>query len=190
MAAPGLAMVGASERAWAAMETARMPRFYLDLGRHRVAHENGETPWTPAIAVVYQVDEGLRLMAAEGMAGVFARHEACAAATRDGLEALGFELVADPRHFSRTVTAARIPEELTWKPLNEAVKRRGVVLAGGQGKLSGLIFRVGHLGSVTLDEIRGAIVALEEASIELGRAVEPGAGSAAVDRTVASATGA
>ena len=69
MSAPGLAMIAASPRAWAAMETATMPRFYLDLRAHRDAAANGQTPFTPAIAVVYQVDEGLRLMAEEGAAG-------------------------------------------------------------------------------------------------------------------------
>ena len=54
-----------------------MPRFYLDLKRHRDTAAAGETPWTPAVAVMYQVDEGLRLMQAEGD-GVFARHAACA----------------------------------------------------------------------------------------------------------------
>src|ERR1041384_2755039 len=81
MAAPGLAMVAASPRAWSAMETAKMPRFYLDLRKHRDLMADGETPWTPAIAVAFQVDEGLRLMHEEGQAGVFARHVACAAAT-------------------------------------------------------------------------------------------------------------
>jgi len=88
MSAPGLAMIAASERAWAAMETATMPRVYLDLLAHRQAHAGGETPWTPAIGVVYQVDEGIRLMTAEGAEAVFARHEACAAAPRAGLAAL------------------------------------------------------------------------------------------------------
>ena len=69
MSAPGLAMIAASERAWTAMETATMPRVYLDLRAHRDAHAGGETPWTPAIAVVYQVDEGIRLMNAEGARG-------------------------------------------------------------------------------------------------------------------------
>ena len=69
MAAPGLAMIAASPRAWAAMETATMPRFYLDLRAHRDAAAKGETPLTPAIAVVYQVDEGLRLMQDEGADG-------------------------------------------------------------------------------------------------------------------------
>lgn len=179
MAAPGLAMVAASERAWAAMETARMPRFYLDLRRHRESGQNGETPWTPAIAVVYQVDEGLRLMAAEGAENVFARHEACAAAARAGLEALGFELFADAANRSRTVTAAWIPEGLDWKAFNGEVKRRGLVLAGGQGKLAGRIFRMGHLGSVTVDEILAAIATLEAVSILTGRPIEVGSAVAA-----------
>jgi len=179
MSAPGLAMIAASPRAWAAMETARMPRVYLDLRAHRDAHANGQTPWTPAVAVVYQVDEGLRLMAAETPAGVFARHEACAAAARAGLVALGFELFADPRFASLTVTAAWVPEGLDWKTFNGEVKKHGVVLAGGQGKLSGKIFRLGHLGSVTLEEILGAISALEIVSLQLGRPVEPGAAVAA-----------
>ena len=187
MSAPGLAMIAASERGWAAMETARMPRFYFDLRKHRDSARNGETPWTPAIAVVYQVDEGLRLMAAEGAEGIFARHEACAAATQAGLEALGFALFADPAHRSKTVTAAHIPEGLDWKAFNGEVKRRGVVMAGGQGKLAGKVFRVGHLGSVILDEILGTIATLEEALLASGRTVEVGAAVAAAQRAAVAA---
>ncbi len=146
-----------------------MPRFYLDLRSHRDAAADGQTPFTPAIAVVYQVDEGIRLMQAEGAASIFARHEACAAASRAGLQALGFELFADERFASRTVTAAKLPEGHDWKAFNGAIKAHGVVLAGGQGKLSGKIFRLGHLGSVTVEEILGAIAVLE-----IG---QPGAGS-------------
>jgi len=182
MAAPGLAMIAASERAWAAMETARMPRFYFDLLKHRESARSGQTPWTPAIAVIYQVDEGIRLMAAEGAEAIFARHEACAAATQAGLEALGFQLFADPANRSKTVTAALIPDGLDWKAFNSEITRRGVVLAGGQGKLAGKVFRVGHLGSVFVDEILGAIATLEAASVALGRPVEIGAGVAAAQR--------
>jgi aspartate aminotransferase-like enzyme len=189
MAAPGLAMVAASERGWAAMETATMPRFYFDLRSHREAHAKGQTPWTPAIAVVYQVDEGLALMTREGAAGIFARHAACAAAARAGLTALGFELFADPRFASRTVTAAKVPEGLDWKTFNGAIKARGVVLAGGQGKLTGLIFRLGHLGSVTLGEILDAIGVLEEVSLEQGRPVEAGKAVAAAQRAALESIG-
>jgi aspartate aminotransferase-like enzyme len=189
MSAPGLAMVAASERAWAAMETARMPRYYLDLRRHRDEAAHGETPWTPAIAVVFQVDEGLRLMAAETPAGVFARHEASAAATQAGLEGIGFRLYAEPANRSKTVTAAWIPDDLDWKPFNADLRRRGLVLAGGQGKLIGKVFRVGHLGSVTVEEIIAAIATLEAAMLAAGRDIEPGRGVAAAQRAALEAAG-
>jgi aspartate aminotransferase-like enzyme len=95
------------------------------------------------------------------------------------LTALGFELLADPRFASRTVTGARVPEDVDWKAFNTDLKRRGLVLAGGQGKLTGKIFRVGHLGSVTLEEILGAMSVLEFVSIAFGRDVRPGAAVAA-----------
>jgi aspartate aminotransferase-like enzyme len=179
MAAPGLAMLALSERAWAATATARMPRFYLDLRAHRESAALGQTPFTPAISVVFQVDEGLRLMHAEGRENVFARHEACAAAAQAGLRALGFELFADPRYASKTVTAAVLPDGHDWKAFNTAIKAHGVVLAGGQGKLTGKIFRLGHLGSVTVEEILGAIAVLERVAIEQGRPVEAGRAVAA-----------
>ena len=115
--------------------------------------------------------------------------EIAAAAARAGLEALGFELFADPRHASRTVTAAHVPDGLDWKAFNGELQARGLVLAGGQGKLKGRIFRLGHLGSVTVEEILGAIATLEAVSVEYGRAVEPGAAVAAAQRAAMATTG-
>jgi aspartate aminotransferase-like enzyme len=122
-------------------------------------------------------------MQAEGD-GVFARHAACAAMTRAGLRALGFELLAADDVASKTVTSAWIPESLDWKAFNAGLKARGLVLAGGQGKLKGRIFRVGHLGSVTTDEILAAIGTLEAVAVELGLGVEPGAAVAAAQRAL------
>ena len=181
MAAPGMAMAAVGPRAWAAAETATMPRFYLDLKRHRETAAAGETPWTPAVAVMYQVDEGLRLMQAEGD-GVYRRHETAQAMTRAGLRALGFELLAEDAVASKTVTAAWIPESVDWTTFNGSLKRNGLVLAGGQGKLKGRIFRLGHLGSVTTDDVLAAIGVLEQAAIEQGLDVRPGAAVAAAQQ--------
>lgn len=182
MAAPGMAFVSVSERAWQAGATARMPRYYLDLAKHRESQANGQTPWTPAVAVVFQLDVAIGLMRDEGTEAIFARHAACAAATRAGLDALGFALFSEPAHASQTVTCVHLPDDLDWKELNGQLKRRKLVVAGGQGKLSGKVFRIGHLGTVTLDEILGCLGAIEEGLLALGRPVTPGAGVAAGQR--------
>jgi aspartate aminotransferase-like enzyme len=128
-------------------------------------------------------------MGEEGAGAIFTRHEACAAAARAGLVALGFELFADQRHASKTVTAAHVPADLDWKAFNGDVKARGVILAGGQGKLTGKIFRLGHLGSVTIEEILGAVATLESVSLLHGRPIEPGAAVAAAQRAALEANG-
>ena len=190
MAAPGMAFLGVSERAWAAGTTARMPRFYLDIAEHRTAATTGQTPFTPALTVLFQLDVAMGLMLAEGAAAIYARHAACAAATRAGLAALGFSLFADPARASETVTCAWLPEDLDWKTFNTEMKRRKLVVAGGQGKMTGKVFRIGHLGTVTLDEIVACIGVIEESLLALGRDITPGAGVAAAQRAGLEAIGA
>jgi aspartate aminotransferase-like enzyme len=182
MVPPGLTMLAVSPRAWAAAERATMPRFYFDLKAHLDAAAKGSTPWTPPVSVCFQLDIALGLIEAEGYPAVFARHAACGAATRAGLAALGFQLFADPAHASDTVTAALVPEALDWKTFSADLRRRGLTLAGGQGKLTGQIFRVGHLGNVTVDDILAALDILEEALMAVGRPVDRGSSLVAAIR--------
>ncbi len=174
MVAPGLSFVAVSPRAWEAAVTARMPKFYFDLVAHKTSAESGQTPWTPAVAIMFQLDVALNLMEQEGLDAIFLRHEAVGAAVRAGLTALGFKLLADPEFASNTVTGAWIPEDLEWKAFNGKLRKLGLVVAGGQGALKGKIFRIGHLGHVTVPNILSAMAVLEQAMIELGRTVTPG----------------
>ena len=182
MVPPGLAMLSVSQRAWEASERATMPRFYFDLKAHRDAAQKGSTPWTPPVSVCFQLDVALGLIEREGYPAVFARHAACGAATRAGLRSLGFELFADPAHASNTVTAARVPADLDWKRFSADLRGRGLTLAGGQGALTGQVFRVGHLGYVTVNQILAALEILEEALAAAGRPVDRGAAIAAAAR--------
>jgi aspartate aminotransferase-like enzyme len=189
MIPPGLAMVAVSDRAWASAERATMPRFYFDLVRHRESLAKGQTPWTPAVGLCFQLEAALELIAAEGYERIFARHAACGAATRAGLEAMGFDLFADPRHASNTVTSAHMPTDVAWSDFSGALRERGLVLAGGQGRLSGRIFRVGHLGDVQVEEIVSALRVLEDVAPALGIAVDAGVAEAAARAAAERAVG-
>jgi aspartate aminotransferase-like enzyme len=175
MVAPGLSFVSVSPRAWEAAATARMPRFYFDLAEHKKSAEAGQTPWTPAVAIMFQLDVALQLMEQEGLDEIWRRHAAVGAAVRAGLTTLGFKLLADPAHASDTVTGAWIPEELDWKAFNGKLRKYGLIVAGGQGALKGKIFRIGHLGHVTVPTIITAMAVLEQTLLELDRPVVPGA---------------
>jgi aspartate aminotransferase-like enzyme len=174
MVPPGLAMLSVSPRAWEANERATMPRFYFDLRKHRDSAAKGETPWTPAVGVCFALDVALELMEAEGYERIFARHAACGAAARAGLRAMRIQLFADPSHASDTVTSALVPEGIEWSALSKELRSRGLVLAGGQGSLMGKLFRVGHLGSVSVDDILRALETLEAGALALGAPITPG----------------
>jgi len=190
MVPPGLAMVSVSPRAWEAAARATMPRFYFDLAMHRESATKGETPWTPAVGVCFALDVALGLLEEEGYPAIFSRHAACGAAARAGLTSLGVHLFADPARASDTVTSAWMPDGIEWPALSKELRSRGLVLAGGQGSLTGRIFRLGHLGSVTVDDILAAIAIMEDAFEALGLPVERGASVAAAIQAAGQASGA
>jgi aspartate aminotransferase-like enzyme len=197
MSPPGIAMISVSDRAWAASEQARMPRFYFDLAKARKSLTTGETPWTPAVGILFAMDDALAMLADEGYPHIFARHAQCAAAAQTGLEALGFRLFAEPDHASKTVTAAWLPEGVEWAALNKQMRSHGLVVAGGQDRLAGQILRVGHLGDVSSADVAEAIEVIGQSLAELGREVDVAAAvraaqaaraeSASAERPVAAA---
>jgi aspartate aminotransferase-like enzyme len=172
MSPPGLAMVSVGARAWAAAQAATMPRFYFDLAKAKKSLATGETPWTPAVGVLFAMDAALEMLEAEGYEHIFERHAACAAAARAGLSALGYRLFADPMHASRTVTSAWLPEGVEWATLNREMRTRGLVVAGGQDTLAGKIVRIGHLGDVQADDVVDAIAVIADASAAVGMSVD------------------
>jgi aspartate aminotransferase-like enzyme len=163
MAPPGLAFVYMSERAWAANAEAKMPRFYFDAGKTRESLEKLQTPWTPAISIFYSMDTAFEMMRAEGLEGVYTRHQAIAGYTRDRVKSLGLKLVpVDEKFASNTVTAVWWPEGVDAKAMSKRAREEfGVVLGGGQGKLDGKIFRVGHLGWVSKEDVAAALDVVE-----------------------------
>ena len=163
MAPPGLAFVYMSERAWAANAEATMPRFYFDAAKTRDSLAKLQNPWTPAISIYYAMDKAFEFMVAEGLEGVFSRHAAIADYTRTRVKTLGLKLVpVVEKHASNTVTAAWWPDGIDGKALSKRAREEfGVVLGGGQGKLEGKIFRVGHLGWVQQEDVASALDTVE-----------------------------
>ena len=175
MAAPGIAIAAVGERAWKASEAARMPRVYWDLAEARTWAAKGQTPWTPAVSVLFGLRVGVRRLIEEGREQTWARHAAIAAAVQAGLEALGLRLVAAPENRSPTVTAAWLPDSLEWAPFNAAMRAKGLVVAGGQGAWVGRILRFGHMGGVGIDEMCEAVRVMGETLAEHGHQADPAA---------------
>ena len=168
MVPPGLAMVSVSQEAWQAHANAKMPRFYWDFTRAKSYLERGQTPWTPAVSTVFAMDTALRMMLEEGFPNIIDRHARLGELTRQGVKSLGLLLFADEKYASNTVTAVKAPDGTNANDLRKILlSEYEIVLGGGQQSLDGKIFRIGHLGMVTEQDIEAVLSALKVALLKV-----------------------
>jgi serine---pyruvate transaminase len=190
-ATPGLAFASVSDAAWSATKTATSPRFYFEWAAYKKAYElpNPENPYTPAISLMLGLREALRLYLEEGSDAVLSRHELLSRATKEGVRALGLDLFGDHPERAWAITAVRVPEGVDGKELVAKIRRdHGIIIAGGQGPLTGKVFRIGHLGYYDRFDIVRALAALELTLGDLGYPVKRGAAVAAAEEVFAAAT--
>ena len=183
MIPPGLGFVAVSSKAWEAYKTAKLPRYYLDLGKYRKATAKNTTPFTPPVNLMVALHTTLRMMQAEGLESLFARHQRLMNATRAAIKGLNLPLFAADSVASPAITAVA-PEGVESDQIRAIMKKQfDIALAGGQDHLTNKIFRIGHLGFVCDRDILSAIASLEVALRELGyEGFTPGAGIAAASR--------
>jgi serine---pyruvate transaminase len=174
MIPPGLGFVCLSPRAWELARASRISKYYWNLTKARAALEKGDTPFTPAISLVLAARAAMNLMEQEGRAAVFARHQRNADATRAAVRALGLALFAEVP--SNALTSVSVPAGVDGTAVSSTMERRyGVKIAGGQDRLKGKIFRLGHIGHYDEGDILRLVGAFEGALADSGFAVQSGA---------------
>jgi aspartate aminotransferase-like enzyme len=186
MIPPGLAFVSVSAKAWKAYESAKMPRFYLDLKKYKKATDENSSPFTPPVNLMYGLQASLQMMQAEGLDNVFARHQRHTQATRAAMKAMNLPLFAPDEAASPAITAVA-PVTVDAEKIRGAMRTQfDIALAGGQDHLKGKIFRIGHLGFVCDRDILSCVGALESVLLGLGNSdATPGAGIAAAAQVFA-----
>jgi aspartate aminotransferase-like enzyme len=169
MIPPGLAFITFSQRAWDAYGKSNMAKYYFDAGKYKAYAARGQTPFTPAVSLYYGLDLALEMMEQEGMEQITSRHANLAEYTRNRIKDMGLQMLARPSDVSDSVTSVVVPDGIEAAALLAMLnKEYDVVLAAGQGKLMGKIFRIGHLGLVDKADIDAALEALASALDRLG----------------------
>ena len=193
MIPPGLAYLSVSEKAWAAMEKSKNPRYYFDLRKERKNAVKGESAYTPAVALIAGLGAALDYIAGQadgdleqGRIALIDNAITNAAATRAGLVSLGFTLFA-PTAPAAAATAVAVPEGMDSGAVVKALKSRfALVTANGQGEMQGKIFRVAHLGFFDYLDTIAFLGAMEHiAKDTLGLKVEYGQAVAAAQKVYA-----
>jgi aspartate aminotransferase-like enzyme len=175
MCPPGLLVVAAGPRAWAAHERSTYPRFFWDMGEAKKAADQGMTPTTPPLSLIYAFRAALEMIAEEGIEQAWQRHRRLGALTRDSIEAAGLRLFARHGFASDSVTAFMPPANVAAGTLLEMLRRDyGVEAQGGQAHLADRLIRVGHMGWVHEPEMQQAVDAIVDACGRLATSDEIG----------------
>jgi aspartate aminotransferase-like enzyme len=167
------------------VDKADSPAYYFCFkkARKKFCSDSPESPYTPAITLVKALSTAVGLLLEEGLEEAWERHRVLAMCTRAAVEAMGLELF--PRELERAyaVTAVKAPEGIGGGDIVRCMNRvHGVIVAGGQDRLKGKIFRIGHVGYYDFLDVVTALSALEMTLAELGFSSPLGAGVAAAEQ--------
>lgn len=185
-APPGLAIDVFSERAMAKRRSLpAVPAYYADVLRWLpIMKEPTKYFSTPGVNEMRAFAEATKVMLEEGMESRFTRHALYAEAVRAGLEALGFSFFTRRDCWADTLSVVNYPEGVDDKAFRAAYFENGCVVAGGLGATAGKVFRMGHMGNLTADEILFALEAMERALESVGGAAGRGASVRAAERVL------
>ena len=162
MCPPGVVVIAVGPRVWKSVESRKRSHFFWDLNATRAAAAEGTTPTTPPLSLIYALEAAVSMIEEEGLEEVWRRHAGLGALTRSGVRELGLELFADENVASNTVTAVRVPDDLSGPELIATLKTdHGVTVAGGQGPIADSIIRIGHMGWVDDEDMDFCLNALE-----------------------------
>ncbi len=183
MVPPGLSFNAISQRALAAMATARLDRGYWDWEPLVTANRTGFFPYTPAVNLMFALNEALTMLLEEGLPNVFARHDRFAEATRRAVRAWGLELQCeDPGACAPGVTAVRVPEGHSADGLRSVILETfNMSLGNGLGRIEDRVFRIGHMGDLGMLQLAGTLAGVEMGLSVAGVPHRPGGVQAAMD---------
>jgi aspartate aminotransferase-like enzyme len=168
-APPGMSAISVSEKAWDLMLANKKRPYYMDLVAYKKSIEKKQTPYTPALSLFFALQEALAVIKEEGMEKRIKRHRMLAKVVRTAITGFGLSLFPELNEvsdYSNTVTAINIPRELTFEQIRGGMRKRGVMVAGGQEKLKGKIFRIATMGNITEQEVLRTIQTLEQVLME------------------------
>jgi alanine-glyoxylate transaminase/serine-glyoxylate transaminase/serine-pyruvate transaminase len=174
----GLGILYVSEKALARVDSCTMPRAYFDLRPMRANNAQGFFPSTPALSLLFGLDEALTMLLDEGMAAVAERHRFLATGVRAAVNAWGLRQCAKrPEIASNSLTAVMVPDGHDARRVIElAFTRYDISLGSGLNEVAGKVFRIGHLGDTNSLTLAGALSGVEMALCDAGIPITLGSG--------------
>ncbi len=176
MLPPGLSFVSISEKGWKWIERSRLPKYYFDFKKEAEALKRNQGAYTSAVSLIMGLLENLRYIKEQGLDNIIEYHKKLSKATKGAIKAMGLNLFTKENP-SESLTAVEVPAGINGQDIIRLLREEhGIMIAGGQGRLKGKIFRISHMGYIDENQIIAVISALEAILNRLGYPVKKGKG--------------
>ena len=182
---PGLALLVASQKAMEVWENRRTPvsSYYSDWNNWLPimrAYEERRSSYfgTPAVNLIVALETSLKIIGAERIANRIEKNKKLAEAFRAGIKALNLEILPKTEEIAaNTLSAIYYPKDIDGAELRSKIAHYNIIVAGGLlSEIKASYFRIGHMGSVSSNDLISVLSALEMALLELGHSFESGKG--------------
>lgn len=158
---PGVSIIVLDEAALERVRAVKVKSMYFDLNDAIVNMERGQTPFTPAVGILLQINA--RLHEIENHGGADAEIQRVAAQAqdfRDKAKRFPFEFVSESP--ANGVTPVHPIHGDAYEIFLKLKDEYGIWVCPNGGELKNTVFRVGHIGAITHDDNTTLINALND----------------------------
>lgn len=155
---PGLGFISFSQKALRLGKEAGLRSFYFDIFDHIENWRRNQTPFTPSISLLFQLEARLEKIRNEGLENIQKRYQVHTSFLRNGLREFGLNILA--KNPANCVSAVMV-EDCDASDIVELMSQKhGISIAPSGGELRTKLFRVGNFGNIGTDEINKCLKAL------------------------------
>jgi 2-aminoethylphosphonate-pyruvate transaminase len=159
----GLASICVHRDMWKTIDSSLPRSYYLDLRRYwEFMKTKRQTPFTPSVNTLMSLNAALDELLEIGLSARRNHYRKLNAHLREGLEAIGLELLVDPLRSSHSLTIVKVPEGLSYNDIYQGVKARGFIVYECKGHLAGRYFQVANMGALETVHIDEFVAALAD----------------------------
>lgn len=158
--APGLSIVALSEKILKRVENIDSKSIYFDFKDYLKNGERGQTPFTPAVRIIIELDDIVKRFEKKGIDNIIKETNEIATYFRKRIKEIGLDYPKYP--LSNAVTPVIFPDENAEEVYKKLIDKYGFTVNPSGGENAKKMFRVAHVGNHSIEDTEELISAIDE----------------------------
>ena len=158
--APGLSIVALSERILERVESINPHSIYFDFKDYLKNGLRGQTPFTPAVRVIIELEDMVKRLEDKGIENVIKETNELASYFRRRIKEIGLDYPDYP--LSNAVTPVIFNDFDAEEVYRQLIDKYGYTVNPSGGDNAKKMFRVSHVGNHTIEDVENLVLAIEE----------------------------